>query len=1151
MNQYIHKVEQMTITRSARNALVNMIPVLMIGAFSLILQTLPIPAYQRMLCLSEWIILLIIMKTIMNGTGYFGIKRDCYRDCQRSSLRRGKAVAGCTARSSLRHGSVSDGGAVQCSPRRSASGWASVLLSALLIAAALLPFGASFVYAETNAGDSIDVDVTGRKQGYSAVLYNNMNGLPTSEANAITETSEGFIWIGSYSGLIRYDGNTFERMDSTTGIASVRTLFVDSKDRLWIGTNDSGIALMEKGVLSRLDSDEDLKAAAVRSITEDKDGNIYAATTAGITIIDKDMNVRLIGDEKITGLYVTDLQNGADDRIYGTTVNGEIFTLRGGRLDKFYDAEKLGGIAAISVLPDDKHPGRVWVGTDGSEIRYGKLDKFAKAKIIDTGELINIKTIENYNDQLWICADNGIGNYENGKISRIDNVPMDHSIDHIMADYTGNLWFTSSRQGVMKIVPNRFEDYFEKYGLGSTVVNSTCLFKDRLFIGTDDGLIVTNSKGAKKSVPLGSAKTASGTDLGATDLLQMLEGVRIRSILPDSKGNIWLATFSDYGMIRFDGDNATCFTMDDGMPSAWMRATCERKDGTMLVACTGGVVVIDGNKVKRVYNDRDGLENTEILTVTEAGNGDIIAGSDGGGIYIINDEGVRNISTRDGLSSNVIMRVKKDKTRDVYWLVTSNALAYMDDTYKITVISQFPYSNNFDLYQNGSDEMWVLSSNGIYVITTEEMLAAKEISPVFYGVDNGLPAITTGNSYSALGENGDMYIACSTGVVKVNIDEQFEDVSNLKIAVPYVDADEETIFPDSKGVFTIPANTQKLTVYSFVYNYSLINPKVTYWLDGFEKGKTTVSRSELTPVDYTNLRGGTYRFVIKLSDSMGHGNNDLSVTIVKEKKFYEKKRFLILVLAVLAAVIWGSVQLFVQIKTRKYRQKEEEDRALIREITTAFAKTIDMKDKYTNGHSLRVAKYTEMLARELGYSEEEIEKYYDIALLHDIGKIGIPEEVLNKPGKLTDEEFAIIKSHPSLGYNALKDISIMPDLAIGAGSHHERPDGKGYPNGLKGEEIPRVARIIGVADCFDAMYSNRPYRNRMNFEKVVSIIREVAGTQLDPEVVDAFMRLVAKGEFRAPDDHGGGSTETIENIHNREKSGKAGDKTDKTGEGGN
>lgn len=216
----------------------------------------------------------------------------------------------------------------------------------------------------------------------------------------------------------------------------------------------------------------------------------------------------------------------------------------------------------------------------------------------------------------------------------------------------------------------------------------------------------------------------------------------------------------------------------------------------------------------------------------------------------------------------------------------------------------------------------------------------------------------------------------------------------------------------------------------------------------------------------------------------------------------------------------------------EFIRQQKKDKQLLREIVETFASIIDMKDAYTQGHSKRVAEYTEMLARELGCDEDTIEKYYNIALMHDMGKIGVPDAVLNKPGKLTDEEFSLIRSHTTKGYEALKSISLMPEISIGAESHHERPDGRGYPEGLKGEQIPRVAQIIAVADCFDAMYSNRPYRNRMNFDKVVSIIREVSGTQLAPDVVDAFLRLVERGEFRAPDDHGGGSMDNIENIRN-------------------
>ena len=533
------------------------------------------------------------------------------------------------------------------------------------------------------------------------------------------------------------------------------------------------------------------------------------------------------------------------------------------------------------------------------------------------------------------------------------------------------------------------------------------------------------------------------------------------------------------------------------------------------------------------YGSEDGIDNTESLTVTEAFNGDIVLGSNGGGLYIIRDDGVLNINVEEGLPSDIVMRLKRDENQELIWIVSSSAIAYMTPDYQVTTVQKFPYTNNFDLYENSKGDMWVLSSNGIYVTPSEELIANGEINPVYYSIASGLPCIATANSYSELTDDGDLYIAGGTGVAKVNIEQSFENVTDLAATVPYVEVDGAAIYPDNDGNFTIPSDAKKLTVPGYVFNYSLGNPQVSYQLEGFDSKVYTVSRNDLTPVDYTNLSGGDYNFSLQLKDSMGRGNKEVSVHIIKEKKLYEEIWFIILSGLLIIAVIVLCVRLYIRRKTKKLEHQHKETMTLISEITEAFAKVIDMKDAYTNGHSSRVAKYTTMLARELGYDEETVEKYYRIALLHDIGKIGIPGEVLNKPGKLTDEEYEIIKSHTTKGYETLKDISIMPELATGAQSHHERPDGRGYPNQLSGDEIPRVAQIIAVADCFDAMYSNRPYRNRMNFDKVVSIIREVSGTQLTPDVVDAFLRLVEKGEFRDPEDHGGGSMENIENIRNR------------------
>lgn len=178
------------------------------------------------------------------------------------------------------------------------------------------------------------------------------------------------------------------------------------------------------------------------------------------------------------------------------------------------------------------------------------------------------------------------------------------------------------------------------------------------------------------------------------------------------------------------------------------------------------------------------------------------------------------------------------------------------------------------------------------------------------------------------------------------------------------------------------------------------------------------------------------------------------------------------------------------------------------QMVTALANTIDAKDSYTNGHSVRVAKYSCMIAKRLGYTEDELTQIEFAALLHDIGKIGIPEGIINKTSRLTDEEYRIIKAHPSIGGSILQAITEIPDIAIGARYHHERYDGKGYPEGLAGDEIPEIARIIGVADTYDAMTSNRSYRGVLPQERVRDELVKGRGTQHDAGILDIMIALI-------------------------------------------
>ena len=186
----------------------------------------------------------------------------------------------------------------------------------------------------------------------------------------------------------------------------------------------------------------------------------------------------------------------------------------------------------------------------------------------------------------------------------------------------------------------------------------------------------------------------------------------------------------------------------------------------------------------------------------------------------------------------------------------------------------------------------------------------------------------------------------------------------------------------------------------------------------------------------------------------------------------------------------------------------DEIKTLSVEVMEALAHTIDAKDEYTRGHSVRVAGYSRMIAQRMGLSQEDCENVYYMGLLHDIGKIGVPNEIINSPTRLTDEEYGVIKTHPGIGFDILAEIKSRPDLAIGARWHHERYDGGGYPDGIAVTNIPIFARIIAVADSYDAMTSNRSYRSYMPQDKVRSEIEKNAGSQFDPDVARCMLSII-------------------------------------------
>ncbi len=209
------------------------------------------------------------------------------------------------------------------------------------------------------------------------------------------------------------------------------------------------------------------------------------------------------------------------------------------------------------------------------------------------------------------------------------------------------------------------------------------------------------------------------------------------------------------------------------------------------------------------------------------------------------------------------------------------------------------------------------------------------------------------------------------------------------------------------------------------------------------------------------------------------------------------------------------IELFAHIlahsKIEKMQKQREHDIEILNQSIRTFTSFIDAKDTYTRNHSVRVAIYAKEIGRRMGLDEEALQNLYYGTLLHDVGKIGIPDEILRNEGRLTDEEFKIIMTHPMKGVEMLKHFTSIPDISDCAHYHHERYDGQGYPDGIRGESIPLFARIASVADSFDVMSLDRKYKKALSNDEIISELKENAGTQFDPRIVPIMIDMLNDG----------------------------------------
>lgn len=942
---------------------------------------------------------------------------------------------------------------------------------------------------------------------YVKTIYNEQNGLPTGEANAVLRTSDGYMWIGSYGGLIRFDGTNFRNF-STDGLissSSIRSLFEDSQKRLWVGTNDAGVFLYENGKFTQIESPGNYSFLCIRDFAESPDGTVHIASTSGIGEINGNKLIPYEG-AGITGETAYSIACDPSGRVWAALNAGKCAVITDGKPERIIESSEIFTDAEIYCAASDDM-GNILLGSSENKAARLSFDDNGeyRCEIFETGDVYTHNRIISKAGQMIICGEQGFALLdENGDVV-LTNGDTPIPANDAAVDYEGNIWLASSTYGAVKYAKGCISPVCEDTEFMNTAINAVAISDGNYYAAHDSGLFIVNSAGEVVNSPL----------------CEMLSGIRVRHAMTDDTGKVWLSTYSDHGIVVYDpkSGNTTEFNTQNGLISNLVRMTLQIAPNKFAAATQSGVNIIENGEVTESYGSKDGLNVSAILCLAYDPDGTLLMGSDGGGLFTLKDGVISSHGLEEALEEGVVLRLLRDEELGGYFVSAGSNLYYWNKS-EFTKLTGFnkDAGSIFDFFIR-EGKLYVLQNNGIIELDKAALLSGNYTRGREFSFAHGLTGSLNANTWS-LQDNDKLYIATRKGVSLFEFDLAQSELPKVIINSIVIDGEEA----EKTDNLSISGNAGRVTfdfsALCFSGNSDFV---LSYKLEGFDDEETVVS-SFSENVSYTNLPGGEYTFTVK-AYSPGDPSHyrTASITVTKTKRIYEYPLFWILSAVILLAAAAIATYLILSARLRASKRRQKELKNIIEQSLSTFAEAIDAKDKYTQGHSLRVAAYSRELALRMGLPEEEQERIYYIAFLHDIGKIGIPDSILNKPDKLTPEEDAIIRTHPIIGGRILENFTAIKGITAGAKYHHERLDGNGYCEGLKGDQIPLEARIIGVADTYDAMSSTRCYRKAMPSEVIIEELTKISGTQLDPVVVKHMLDMIQDGT--AP-------METVSKLHN-------------------
>ena len=765
--------------------------------------------------------------------------------------------------------------------------------------------------------------------------WSSFGGLSGTTANDIYQTSDGYINIGTYEGLVKFDGVEFTSINRATdplyNFVSVRTILEDSRGNIWLGSNDEGLHKITINDSFTYTIEDGLPNNSVRALAEDLDGNIWVGTAGGVVYITPEGHIispQFAPGTTANGVIASHIYCDPVGRIWLTISNENgLFLFINGVFRPLLEFEKIGRYFATSVFQDSRET--YWFGLGDRGIY--KMEKGIATKVKTNTILDSIPTssiLEDKKGNLWFGTEKGLVVYANGEFVQYKGAPelAGSNINKIIQDREDNIWFATDRNGIGKITNGKFK--LSRIGV---TVNSLDETSDgRIWAGTDSGVYCYRND-----------------ELEENALTRYTKGLRIRHVEVTSDDKILVSCYTKPAQILYDGKTIKTWSSSEGLVGDKVRVAIETSPQEYYVGTTTGLTIIHPDGSLLNFKQPEGLETEYVMAIYKDTHDVIWIGTDGGGIYLMKDEKIfSHLTSSYGIAGNVIFKISQDENNN-YWICTGSGISYIEDfnpekglRFKCTNLnSETGLGTNsvFQILFDANKNAWITNNHGIAMISYNDLknlLSGKQrtVNTKYFGKDDGLDSDgPSSTARSIVDSNGRLWFTMVDGIAIYDPAKTQENAVPPLVHVETITVDSVEYKNTGDMIYLKPGTKRidiKFTGISFDAPERIM---FSHMLTSFEQEYTSPDMKRI--VSYTNLTPGKHSFKVFAINGNGLiSKNDEMMFVFQKPYIYQRAGFWVILMIVL---VGSGIFYFYQ---REKRIKNENIRleALVKVRTAAL-----------------------------------------------------------------------------------------------------------------------------------------------------------------------------------------------------------------------